>query len=189
MALASHPTSSTSHELGTVGFSDVAAFNEDVEHAHVPPVVIHLELAALEPTEEARADVPATLKREPVAIRDAIPMMGGLAVDGLHEQQFEIIRRSQILGHSALCHRLLPEHRATLPSQLIPGLLIIIDDSLVETALQFFQRHASRLGGSRSVMHAIARVGQTSFKTLGHPAKERFDGSFGQSRQLHRLHL
>src|SRR5713226_1420218 len=82
-------TDATSYELGTVGFSDVAAFNEEVEHAHVPPVVIHLELAALEPTEEARADVPATLKREPVAVLHAVPMMGGLAVDGLHEQQFE----------------------------------------------------------------------------------------------------
>src|SRR5216684_4441774 len=146
-------TDTTSHKLGTVGFSDVAAFNEDIEHAHVPPIVIHLKLAALEPTEEARADVPATLKREPVSLRDAIPMMGGLAIDSLHQQQFEIIGRAQILGHSTLRHRLLPEHRATLPSQLVPGLLVIIHDGLIETALQFFQGHASRLGGSSSVMH------------------------------------
>src|SRR2546426_12377402 len=56
-----------SHELWAVGFSNVNPFHEKVEHTHVSSVVIHLELAALEPTEEARADVPATLKREPVA--------------------------------------------------------------------------------------------------------------------------
>src|SRR5690242_17177382 len=39
-----------SHELGTVGFSDIAAFDEEIEHTHIPPVVIHFELAALEPT-------------------------------------------------------------------------------------------------------------------------------------------
>jgi len=44
-------TDAASHELGTVGFSDIAAFDEQVKHAHIPPIVIHLELAALEPTE------------------------------------------------------------------------------------------------------------------------------------------
>ncbi len=53
-----------SHELGTVGFPDVAPLDEKVEHAHVPPVVIHLKLAALEPTEEAGADVPAPNRRQ-----------------------------------------------------------------------------------------------------------------------------
>ena len=116
-------------------------------------------------------------------------MMRGFAIDGFHEQQFEIIGRPEILWHPALRYCLFPEHTAALPSQGIPGLLIIIDDRLIETALQFFQGHASRLGSGLGVMHAIARVGQAPFKTLGHPAKERFDGSFGLSRQLHRLHL
>src|SRR5260221_10211787 len=49
-------TDATSHELGAVGFSDIATFYEQVEHTHVTPIVIHLELAALEPTEESRAD-------------------------------------------------------------------------------------------------------------------------------------
>jgi hypothetical protein len=116
-------------------------------------------------------------------------MMGRLAIDSLHEQQFQIIRRAQILWHPTLCHRLFPQHTMTLSSKVIPGLLIIINDRLIETALQFFQGHASRLGSGLGVMHAIARVGQASFKTLGHPAKERFDRSFGLSRQLHRLPL
>src|SRR6266566_2668587 len=57
-------TDATSHELGTVGFSDIATFDEQVEHAHIPPVIIHLEFAALEPTEQARADIPSAMKRE-----------------------------------------------------------------------------------------------------------------------------
>jgi hypothetical protein len=51
MALASHPTSTASHELGTVGFSDIAAFDEQVKNRDISAIVIHLELAALEPTE------------------------------------------------------------------------------------------------------------------------------------------
>src|SRR6266487_4429363 len=47
-------------------FTD-ATFHEQVEHAHIPPIVIHLELAALEPTEQARADIPSAMKREPVS--------------------------------------------------------------------------------------------------------------------------
>src|SRR5258708_1315094 len=51
MALASHPPFAASHELGTVGFSDIAAFDEQVKNRDISAIVIHLELAALEPTE------------------------------------------------------------------------------------------------------------------------------------------
>ncbi len=101
-------------------------------------------------------------------------MIGGLAIYGLHQQEFQIIRRSQILGHSALCYRVFPEHGAPLPSQRIPILLVIIDDGLNETALQFFQRHPSRLCRPRGVMDAVAGIGQASGVSLGHPAKDGF---------------
>src|SRR6266568_3400587 len=39
------------------------------------------------------------------------------------------------------------------------------------------------------IVDTVRRVGKSLFKTLGHPAKERFDRSLGLSRQLHRLHL
>src|SRR2546425_9633704 len=68
-------TDATSHELWAVGFAGIDALNEDVEHTHVSPVVIHFELAPLEPREQSRADVPASLKREPVGVCDTIPMM------------------------------------------------------------------------------------------------------------------
>src|SRR5437588_3280385 len=89
-------TDAASHQLGTVGFPNVDPLHEEVEHAHIAPVVIQLELAASEPGEQAGADVPAPLKRESVSIRDTIPMVRGLAIDGLHQQQFEIIGRSEI---------------------------------------------------------------------------------------------
>jgi hypothetical protein len=38
-------------------------------------------------------------------------------------------------------------------------------------------------------MYPVTGVGESPFKALGHPAKERFHGSFGLSRQLHRLPL
>src|SRR5438132_6113856 len=39
----------TSHELWAVGFANIFAADEDVEHAHVPPVVIQVKLSAPEP--------------------------------------------------------------------------------------------------------------------------------------------
>ena len=106
-------------------------------------------------------------------------MMRGFAIDGFHEQQFEIIGRPEILWHPALRDRLLPQHRASLPSQVVPGLVIIIHDRLIETAFECFQRHPAGLGCRVGRMHTIAGVGQAPFKPLGHPAKEGFDGAFG----------
>ena len=105
-------------------------------------------------------------------------MMGRLAILRLHEQQFQIIRRAQVLRHAALRRRLFPQHTGALPSQVVEGLLIIINDGLIETALQFFQRHASRLRRCFGIVDAVRRVGESLFKTLRHPPKERFDRSF-----------
>src|SRR5713101_2565518 len=105
-------TDAASHQTWAVGFPNVDPIHEEGEHTHIAPVEIPLKLAARKPGEQARADVPASLKCESVSIRDAIPMMGSLAIDGLHQQQFEIIRGSQRVWHPALRHRLFPQHRA-----------------------------------------------------------------------------
>ena len=104
-------------------------------------------------------------------------MMGSLAIDGLHQQQFQIIGRAQMLWRPTLRYRLFPQHATALPSQFIPILLVIIDHRLIKAAFEFFQRHASRLRRSLGIVDPVGRVGQTAFKALGHPPKERLDGS------------
>src|SRR5438876_6007460 len=59
-------THATSHELWAVGFSNIFPVNKEVEHPHIAAVVIHVKLAALEPREQAGADIPSPLKRESV---------------------------------------------------------------------------------------------------------------------------
>src|SRR5262249_44287882 len=41
-------TDATSHKLGAVGFPDIFPLHKEVEHTHVPSIVIHLKLSALE---------------------------------------------------------------------------------------------------------------------------------------------
>src|SRR5439155_18190748 len=53
-----------------------------------------------------------------------------------------------------------------------------VNDSLIETALQFFQRHPSCLRRCVRIVDAIGRVEESLFKALRHPPKERFDRSF-----------
>src|SRR5438105_14146306 len=62
-------TDAASHELWTVGFPKIHPIHEKIQHTYVAPVVIHLELAASEPREQAGTHVPTTLKREPVSLR------------------------------------------------------------------------------------------------------------------------
>src|SRR2546421_12809465 len=71
-----------------------------------------------------------------------------------------------------------PEHGAPLSSQLIPGLLVIIDDGLDEVAFEFFQRHPSCFRRRFCIMHTVARIGQTPLKALGHPSEEILHGAF-----------
>src|SRR6266516_480063 len=143
MALASHSTFATSHELWTVGFADIDALHEEVEHTLVSPVVIHLKGAARQPREEPWTDIPASLKREAVALRNTISLAWPLAIDCFHKQQFQIIGRPQILRDPSLRDGMVPEHGMPLPSRLIPVLLVIIHNSLKEAALQLLQSHAS----------------------------------------------
>src|SRR5216684_1108187 len=72
-------TDAASHQTWAVGFPNVDPIHEEGEHTHIAPVEIPLKLAARKPGEQARADVPASLKCESVSIRDAIPVMGSLA--------------------------------------------------------------------------------------------------------------
>src|SRR5215471_20402079 len=54
-------TNTAAHQRGAVGFPNIVALDKEVEHPHIPSVVIHLKLAALQPGEQAGADVPAPL--------------------------------------------------------------------------------------------------------------------------------
>src|SRR5579884_2571209 len=101
-------------------------------------------------------------------------MMGGFSVDSLHEQKFQIIGRTQILWHSRCCYSLFPQNMTALLSQGIEVSLVIINNGLIETALQFLQCHASRLRRYFSIVDTIRCVGESLFKTLRHPPKERF---------------
>src|SRR5438552_2792123 len=58
-------TDAASHELWAVSFTNIFPLDENVEHAHIAPVVIHIELSASESREQAGAHIPASLKREP----------------------------------------------------------------------------------------------------------------------------
>src|SRR6266516_4715065 len=178
MALASHPTSATSQQLWAVGFADIDALHEEVEHTHVSPVVIHLKGAARQPREEPWTDIPASLKREPVALRNTISLAWPLAIDCFHKQQFQIIGRPQILWDPALRDGLVPEHGMQKSARLVEGLLVIIHNGLKEAALQLLQRHASRLSRCFRISNSVTGIGQASFKALCHPPKERFHRPF-----------
>src|SRR5690242_20591702 len=54
------------HQLWAVGFSNIGAIDKDVEHSHVPSVVVQVKLTALEPTEQSWADIPSSVERKAV---------------------------------------------------------------------------------------------------------------------------
>src|SRR5260221_8710972 len=97
MALASHPTSTAPHQLWAVGFPNIFPLDKNIQDTHIAAVVIHLKAAARQPREQPWTDIPASLKREPVALRDTISLAWPLAIDCFHQQQFQIIGRPQIL--------------------------------------------------------------------------------------------
>src|SRR5713101_2053798 len=98
-----------SHELRAVGFPQIGAVNKEIEHTDIAPVVVQFKLPACKPAQETRTDVPAPMKREPVALRNTIAVPRRLAIDGFHEQKLEIIARSQILWDAALRSRMFPK--------------------------------------------------------------------------------
>ena len=116
-----------------------------------------------------------------------VAMSEGFAVHGLHQKQLEIIWRTQILRHTRLTDRFLPEERAGLPTQPIPALLVIIHDGTEKIPFEFLKGHGSRLGRRFGIVNAVAGVGQAPLKALGHPAKQRFDGPFGRRTIRRRL--
>src|SRR5262245_11082560 len=56
------------HQLWAIGFSNIGAIDKDVEHSHVPCVVVQVELAALEPTEQSWAGIPSSVERKAVPL-------------------------------------------------------------------------------------------------------------------------
>jgi hypothetical protein len=48
---------------------------------------------------------------------------------GLHQQEFKVIGCPQVLGNPRLAHRLFPQHTASLTTQAIPALLVVVYDS------------------------------------------------------------
>jgi hypothetical protein len=131
-------TDAASHKRWTVGFSHIHALNEEIQHTQISSVVVHLKLTTGKTREEARTHIPAAQKRKPGAFRDVIPMTWSFPIDRFHQQQFQIIGRSEILRDAALRDCMIPTDAPFLPPQAIPVLLVIIDDSLIETTLQFF---------------------------------------------------
>src|SRR5436305_2489802 len=128
---------SATHQLWAVGFANIFAFDEDVEHSHVTSRIVQVELTTSEPREESRAHIPTPLKRQSVAVLHTIAMMRCLAILGLHEQQLQIIGRTQILWHPRGRHGLFPQEVTVMLSQGLEIALIIINDRSLETALQF----------------------------------------------------
>src|SRR6266702_6003024 len=111
---------------------------------------------------------------------DLVAMAERFSVDRLHQEQFEISRRAQILGDTRLTDSFFPEPCPRLPTQPIPALLVIVHDGTKKIPFEFLKGHGSRLSRCFGIVKAVTGIGQTSFKALGHPAKERFDGSFGR---------
>src|SRR5712691_9459044 len=85
-----------SHQLWAIGFSNIFAIDKDVEHSHVPFVVVQVELAALEPTEQPWAGIPSPVERKAVPFLHPVAVSRSLSVHRFHEEQLEIIRRAQI---------------------------------------------------------------------------------------------
>src|SRR5947209_3994038 len=115
-------TDPLSHELGTVGFTHVHAFHKQIDHAHIAPIVIQFKLLARQSIEQTRARVPASLKRQARPIMHLVCVTGHFSIDGLHQEQLQVIRGSQILGNARLTNSFFPEHRTRLSAQPIPAL-------------------------------------------------------------------
>ena len=56
----------------------------------------------------------------------------GFAILRLHQEQLEVIGRSQIVRDTRLTDGFLPEDRTDLPTQPIPALLVIIHNRAVK---------------------------------------------------------
>src|SRR5258708_38475891 len=108
---------------------------------------------------------------------DMIGTAPDFAVLCLHQEEFEVIWCSQVLGNACLTHSFFPQHIAFLTTQAIPTLLVVIDDSPDKIALQFFQGHSSSFSRFLRCIDAECSVGQSSLETLGHPTKNSLDGS------------
>src|SRR5258708_8871091 len=108
-------TDAAPHKRWTVGFSHIHALNQEIQHTQISSVVVHLKLTTGKTREEARTHIPAAQKRKPGAFRDVIPMTWSFPIDRFHQQQFQIIVRSNSLMHSTPPHSTLPTPPPILP--------------------------------------------------------------------------
>src|SRR2546426_9768073 len=110
---------------------------------------------------------------------DVIGMVPDFAILGFHQQKLEMVGGPKVLRNPRLTHRFFPEDVALLPTQAVPILLVVIDNCADKIAFEFLQRHSTSLCRGLGIMDTKARVGEPPLKTLGHPAKDGLDRSFG----------
>src|SRR5712691_6664825 len=102
------------HEGWAVGFSHITAIHKQVNDGNIPSVVIDLTFPISKSIEQAWTHIPVSLEGKARAIMDMIGMAPHFAVLCLHQQEFEVIWRSQVLGNPCLAHRIFPKHIAFL---------------------------------------------------------------------------
>src|SRR5262245_2040965 len=102
------------HKGWAVGFAHITAVHKQIDNGNIPPVVIDLEFSLSKPIEQAWTHIPVSLEGHARAIMDMIGMAPDFAVLCLHQQEFEVIWRSQVLGNACLAHRFFPKHIAFL---------------------------------------------------------------------------
>src|SRR5436309_14334699 len=102
------------HEGRTVGFSHITAVHKQINDRNITSVVIDLKFPIRQPIEQAWTHIPISMEGRARPIMDVIGMPPHLAVLRLHQQEFEIIWCSQILGNASLAHCIIPKHIAFL---------------------------------------------------------------------------
>ncbi len=109
---------------------------------------------------------------------DLIVVASHFAIGSLHQEELEVIRRTQILGHARLADSFLPEHRTDLATQPIPALLVIVHNRPEKIPFQLLKGHGPSAGARLEIMDAMTRIGQPPLEALRHPAKDGFNGAF-----------
>jgi len=88
-----------------------------------------------------------------------IGMAASFAILGLHKQELEVIRCSQVLGNTNFSDGFLPENRTDLPTQPIPALLVIVHNRPVKVPFQFLKGHGSCGRCDFCIVYAVTGIG------------------------------
>ncbi len=100
-----------------------------------------------------------------------------LAIDGFHEQEFQIVWRSHPAGKPLFPHTVFPERNSPPSSQFVPFLQVAIDNGLNKELFQDIEGHARFVRFSCTVIGAtIAGSGfggawKAVFQFSGGPSK------------------